>query len=66
MAGPENLDDPREVCAGRLRQKLHRELGEVILAALADERVVEVMVNGGSGPTRSSPVKCEGGKSSTC
>jgi len=45
MGGPEKLDDPREVRAGRLRQKLHRELGEVILAALADERVVEVMVN---------------------
>jgi Flp pilus assembly CpaF family ATPase len=44
MGGPE-LDDPREVSAGRLRQTLHRELGEVILAALADERVVEVMVN---------------------
>ena len=45
MAGPEKLDDARQVRAERLRQKLHRELGEVILAALADERVVEVMVN---------------------
>lgn len=45
MEGPEKHDDPREVRAARLRQKLHRELGEVILAALADERVVEVMVN---------------------
>jgi type IV secretion system protein VirB11 len=43
--GGERLEDPRAVRAARLRQKLERELGEVILAALADERVVEVMVN---------------------
>jgi len=45
MGGPEKIDDPRDVRAARLRQKLHRELGEVILGALADQRVVEVMVN---------------------
>ena len=29
----------------RLRQKLHRELGLVVLEALADEKTIEVMVN---------------------
>jgi Flp pilus assembly CpaF family ATPase len=29
----------------RLRRKLHRELGPVVLEALADERTIEVMVN---------------------
>ena len=43
--GELEIDDSRAVRAERLRQKLHRELGETILAALADERVVEVMVN---------------------
>ncbi len=43
--GDLEIDDSRAVRAERLRQKLHRELGEAILAALADERVVEVMVN---------------------
>jgi hypothetical protein len=43
MGGIEKFDDPRDVRAARLRQKLERELGEVILALLADERVAEAL-----------------------
>lgn len=45
MVGSDTVRDLRDVRAARLRQKLHSELGEVILEALADDHVVEVMVN---------------------
>ena len=37
--------DAQNVREERLRGKLHRELGPVVLEALADEKTIEVMVN---------------------
>jgi type IV secretion system protein VirB11 len=37
--------DAQTVREERLRRKLHRELGPVVLEALADEKTIEVMVN---------------------
>lgn len=45
MGDEELATNARAVRSERLRRKLHRELGDVVLEALEDELVVEVMVN---------------------